>query len=264
MSNNIRPIGVFDSGVGGLSILSELIKYLPNENFLYVADSKYAPYGNKSFSYIRSRSIVISKFFLSYNVKAIVIACNTATVHSISFLRKSLNIPIIGVIPDIKTAVKSTNSGIIGLIATTATLNSYILKGLIKRYSKKVNIISKSCPLLVQLVESGRVNGVLVEKKVYSSILPLIKNNKDIDTIILGCTHYFFLEKIIKEVTNLNIINPNFLVASNLRNILNKNNLLNNYQNNLGINYFTSGDLYKFCYLLNKLLNVKTNNVYKI
>ncbi|MCK5557406.1 MAG: glutamate racemase, partial [Candidatus Hydrogenedentes bacterium] len=153
-----NPIGVFDSGVGGLSVLQHMRADLPKENFLYIADSGYMPYGDKSKDFIEQRSIALTRFFLEQGVKAIVVACNTATAAAISTLRSIYSLPIVGMEPAVKPAVEATRSGIIGVLATTGTLESTKFGKLLHRSGKGAEVIIQPCPGLVEQVEKAELS----------------------------------------------------------------------------------------------------------
>ena len=210
---NINPIGIFDSGIGGLSIARCIREILPNENLLYIADSVHAPYGDKSESYVKQRSSSIIQFLLERKVKAVVIACNTATVSSIQKLRSKYTIPIVGVEPGVKPAVFKTNSGVIGVLATTQTLNSISFNDLARGFSTNVKIEVQPCPGLVEQVEALSLESDKTEALIKKYVFPLLE--KGVDNIVLGCTHYSFLAPIIRKVAgpNVEIINTDVAVA---------------------------------------------------
>ncbi|MEH6628348.1 MAG: glutamate racemase [Motiliproteus sp.] len=210
---NGNPIGIFDSGVGGLSIAHRIRELMPNENLLYIADSAHAPYGDKSASYIGQRSSSIIQFLLEQKAKAVVIACNTATVSSIQTLRAKYTVPIIGVEPGVKPAVFKTNSGIVGVLATTQTLKSYSFNELARIFCSNVKIEVQPCPGLVEQVEALNLEGENTEALIKKYVLPLLE--KGADKIVLGCTHYAFLAPMIRKVAgpNVEIINTDLAVA---------------------------------------------------
>lgn len=210
---NDQPIGIFDSGIGGLSIARQIRELLPNEDLVYVADTYHAPYGEKSLSYITDRAYSVSDFLLEKNVKAIVVACNTATVSSIKELRAKYSIPIIGVEPGVKPAVFNTKSGVIGVLATAQTLKSSSFNDLAKSFSTDVRIEVQPCPGLMEQVEALSLDSVETEAMVKNYVFPLL--DKGADHIVLGCTHYAFLAPIIKKVVGINIkiVNTDFAVA---------------------------------------------------
>ena len=208
-----KPIGIFDSGVGGLSVAQSIRKELINENILYVADSLNAPYGDKSELFIFQRSKKIIDFLLSKNAKAIVVACNTATVSVISKLREHYSIPIFGIEPGIKPAISTSRNGIIGVIATEQTLNSRSFNDLRTRLAQGVDIIVQPCPGLVELIEKFELHGIETKNLLEKFLIPLL--NKGIDTLVLGCTHYSFITPLITKTVgpNVKIINTNHAVA---------------------------------------------------
>ncbi|MDH5611689.1 MAG: glutamate racemase [Gammaproteobacteria bacterium] len=210
---NANPIGIFDSGIGGLSIARRIREILPNENLLYIADSAHAPYGDKSESYIYQRSSSIIEFLLERNAKAVVIACNTATVSSIKQLRANYSIPIVGVEPGVKPAAFKTRSGIIGVLATTQTLKSTSFNALANSFSTHVKIEVQPCPGLMEQVEALNLDSDITEQLIKEYVSPLLARGAD--NIVLGCTHYAYLEQSIKKIAgpNVEIINTDLAVA---------------------------------------------------
>ncbi len=194
----LNPIGVFDSGVGGLSVLHEIRRTLPSEDLLYVADSAHAPYGDKSQQFIETRSIAITEFLVSQNAKAIVVACNTATGAAITTLRARFSVPIIAMEPAVKPATASTKTGVIGVLATSRTLASDNFVQLFARYGADVEIVGQACPGLVEQVEAGDLSGDKTRALLEQYLLPLLERGAD--TIVLGCTHYPFLAPLIWEI----------------------------------------------------------------
>lgn len=199
MSYNKNPIGVFDSGVGGISVLSELIAVMPNEDFLYFGDSQNAPYGTKSDSEVLTLSERCTERLISMNAKAIVIACNTATSIAVRLLReKYKNIPIIGIEPAIKPAVEFKNNSTILVMATPITLNREKFKKLTDNFSHNGTIISLPCPGIVELIEQGKTDGAELDILLNKLLSPYF--DKKIDSIVLGCTHYPFIQASIKKI----------------------------------------------------------------
>lgn len=258
-----RPIGIFDSGVGGLTVVKEVIKALPEENIVYFGDTARVPYGSKSKETVFKFSCQIIRFLKEQNVKAIIIACNTVSSNCYEDLKKEFsNIPIIEVVnAGVSSAVKTTKSGIIGIIGTEATIksNQYTLK--IKEKLKNAKVFSKACPLFVPLAEEGWFqNNITIDiSKIY--LKNLMENN--IDTLILGCTHYPLLEPSIKKVIGdkINIVNPAFETALNMKDFLIKNNIQNN--NGKEYKFFVSDESEKFNFICSLLLN-KTYSAKKI
>lgn len=198
------PIGVFDSGVGGLTVLAEIHRLLPKEQLIYIADSAHAPYGDRSVEYIRERAIKVALFLIDQGVKAIVIACNTATAETINLLRETVNIPVIGLEPAIKPAVEQSNNGIVGVLATKRTIDSKRLLGLAERYAQGKKVLVQACPGLVEKVEAGGLNNKQTRALLKRYIQPLL--DQGADTLILGCTHYPFLLPAINTLVKDNIL----------------------------------------------------------
>jgi glutamate racemase len=185
-------IGVFDSGVGGLSVLKHIRELLPRQRLLYVADSRHVPYGDKTSDYIRERSLALTRFLLGEGAAAIVIACNTATASAAAALRARFTIPIIGMEPAVKPAVAATRSGIVGVLATVGTLESAKFAGLLEQYAGDVEIVTQACPGLVEQVEAGELDTAATRAMIDRYTKPLLARGAD--TLVLGCTHYPFLK----------------------------------------------------------------------
>lgn len=196
-------IGVFDSGVGGLSVLQHIRRTLPNERLIYVADSGHVPYGDKSSSYIEQRSHNLTSFLIGQGADAIVIACNTATAAAVASLRSQFDLPIVGMEPAVKPAVAATRSGMVGVLATIGTLESARFAALLERYGEEVEIITQGCPGLVEQVELGELSSARTRELVERYIAPLLARGAD--TLILGCTHYPFLAPLIRDIAGANI-----------------------------------------------------------
>ncbi|UAW97920.1 glutamate racemase [Halopseudomonas nanhaiensis] len=214
MSN--ASIGIFDSGVGGLSVLREIERLLPNESLLYVADSGHVPYGEKSADHIRERSRAITGFLLDQGAKAVVVACNTATAAAVAELREQFSVPIVGMEPAVKPAAAATRSGAVGVLATTGTLQSARFAALLDRFAGSVRVYTQPCPGLVELIEAGELSGPRVTAMLREFSAPLIEAG--CDTIILGCTHYPFVRPILETVVpeGTSIIDTGAAVARQL------------------------------------------------
>lgn len=195
-----RPIGVIDSGVGGLTVMHELMRQLPREKLIYLGDTKRCPYGPRSKESVRKFTWEMVDFLLEKNIKLLVIACNTATAFALDDLTEKLDIPVIGVInPGSRAAIKATKNSHIGVIGTEGTINSGAYPEALKRINPNLHITALACPLFVPLVERGIFSGHVVEKVVEQSLQPL-KDNNQMDTLILGCTHYPLLRPVIQKV----------------------------------------------------------------
>jgi glutamate racemase len=235
------PIGIFDSGVGGLSVLREIRRELPGENLLYVADSLHAPYGDKPEQLIEARSVAICEFLLKQHAKAIVVACNTATGAAIATLRARFPAPIVAMEPAVKPAVSGTKSGVVGVLATSRTLSSENFARLSARFGADADILVQACPGLVEQVEAGDLSGDKTKALLNQYILPLLK--KGADTIVLGCTHYPFLAPAIRKIAgpDIAIIDPNAAIARELRRRLTDAALLSQ-QTHAGTEQFWTSD----------------------
>ncbi len=235
------PIGVFDSGVGGLSVLREIRNALPNEDLLYVADSGAAPYGDRPSQFIKDRAQAIVEFFVAEGVKAIVVACNTATAVAIQTLRSRFTIAIVAIEPAVKPAAEITRSGVIGILATRQTLASESFSRLVEKYGKGVRILLQPCPGLMEQVEKAELEGPRTQALVVRYVSPLLERGAD--TIVLGCTHYPFLSSTIRAVAGLtvSVVDPAVAVARELHRRLKASQLLS-FKGNEGVEQFwTSG-----------------------
>ena len=198
-----RTIGVFDSGVGGLSVLRHIRAALPEAKLIYVADSGHVPYGDKAPDYIAQRSLTLARFLVEYGAEAIVIACNTATAAAAAMLRSRFSLPIVAMEPAVNPAVAATKSGVVGVLATVGTLESARFAALLERYAGEVSIVTQGCPGLVELVERGDLVSPAARQLVERYTAPLLAAGAD--TLILGCTHYPFLAPLIRTVAGESI-----------------------------------------------------------
>ena len=238
--NTDQPIGIFDSGVGGLSILESIRQTLPNEKLIYVADAAHAPYGNQTDQQIIDHSLRICRFLLAQNVKAIVVACNTATTIAVSTIRAVTDIPVIGVEPAIKPAVEQSKTGVVGVLATAGTLQSTQFEKLNNLYGQDVELITQPCNGLVERVEMGDINGPVVTKLLQQHLQPLL--NRNVDTLVLGCTHYPFLIETITQITgsSVAIIHPGKAVAKQVERRLESESQLSAGANPASIFFFST------------------------
>lgn len=223
-----RPIGVFDSGVGGLSVLREIRRALPAETLCYVADSAHAPYGERSVAYIEARSRHIIGFLQAQGAKAVVVACNTVTGLVIGHLRAAFpGLPLIAIEPAVKPAAQSTRSGVIGLLATRQTVASPGLQRLLQLHASGRQVLLQACPGWVERVERGELDGSETEAAVAQYLRPLLE--QDADTLVLGCTHYPFLAPLIRRLAgpSVQVLDPAPAVARELARRLAALDLLN-------------------------------------
>lgn len=252
----VNPIGIFDSGIGGLSILNKLKEILPNENFIYIADNKNFPYGGKSKKEIFSLSLKNCEKLISLNCKIILIACNTSTTNSIQKLRKSISIPIIGIEPALKPAINYTKTKQIGVLATKKTLDSKLFFETLNKYKiDDINIHEQIGYKLVNIIEKSFESKIKIHKILKSYLTPMI--DKNIDCLLLGCTHYNHIKDIIEKILpkGINIIDNIEAINKHVLNKLVTNNILNNSKNKRYIKIFYNGD---------KLSNSITNKEYEI
>jgi glutamate racemase len=260
--SNVQAIGVFDSGLGGISVLNELVELMPNESYIYYGDSYYAPYGAKSKEEIIERCIQICDYFVSKQVKAIVIACNTATSAAVNVLRdKYKSLPIIGMEPALKPAAHDKKNNNIVVMATSLTLNEEKFNNLMKKYSDTNNIIKMPCPELVDIVENDMLNDTaLIAKtlnKYYSDI-----NISELDSVVLGCTHFVFFKEHLKKMLDkrTNIIDGNKGTAKHLKEVLECDGKLNSLTQafeNGQITFLNSHKNDKYIELSKKLFNLQ-------
>ncbi len=235
-------IGVFDSGLGGISVLHAIRSLLPAESLIYIADSAHVPYGEKSPEFIVQRSLAISEFLLVQRVKAIVVACNTATAAAVSELRQRWpDVLFVGMEPAVKPAVQASQSGRVGVLATTGTLRSARFAALLERFASDVEVITQPCPGLVELIEAGELQTDTTRALLSSYVEPLLQAG--CDTLILGCTHYPLLKPLLQRMVPeyVQLIDTGEAVARRLQSELGKHNLLAEAQQPLD-HFYGSGD----------------------
>ena len=220
------PIGVFDSGAGGLTILSALRKELPFEHYIYFGDTAHCPYGVRSDAEITELSLRANRFLISQGVKLIVVACNTASQAALSTLRATFSVPFVGVVPAVKPAAQATRKGRIGIAATNQAAKALYLRQLIDEFAGGISAYAVGCPELVTLVEHGELNGPIVEETVRHALQPLL--SQDVDVIVLGCTHFPALRPVIERVTqhSVQVIDSGFAVARRTHVVLEAEGLL--------------------------------------
>ena len=240
--NNNNPIGVMDSGVGGISVLKHIHALLPHENLFYVADSKYAPYGNKTAEEITARCMILADFLLQKDVKALVIACNTATAAAIDELRETFDITIIGMEPAVKPAAEASKNGIIGVLATVGTLKSAQFAALLESYGRNVKVVTQACVGLVECIERGELDTPETKALIRQFTSPLLAEGAD--TIVLGCTHYPFVKQVIQEVVGdkITLIDTGAAVAKQLKRQLEEKDLLSASQQKAKVTFWTNSE----------------------
>lgn len=260
--DNKFNIGVFDSGVGGTTVLKEIINILPNENILYYGDSGNSPYGEKSLEVLQKLCLKIMDFFIGKNCKAVVIACNTATAAALDIIHKNYTIPVIGVInPGASSAINVSSSKNIGVLSTPFTAKSNAYFNAIKKVDESINVYQEGCPELCPMIENDweSYNDRIEILKKHIGALP-----KNIDTIILGCTHYPIIRKDIDKLFTKNIVDPAKETSIELQKTLKQLNLLNSSKEKGKIEFFVSGDIEKFKKVAETFLNIKITNIYQV
>lgn len=255
-------IGIFDSGVGGTTVLKEVVEILPHENILYYGDSANSPYGDRTLQEIQQLSRKIVRFFLQRNCKAVVIACNTATAAALGTLQKEFSIPIIGVISaGAKIAVNITKNNSINILSTPFTALSSAYAKEIGKLSKDIQVFQEGCPLFCPMIENGW--------ETYEDREIILKQHLDnlpstSDTLILGCTHYPIIRKDIEKYFSGNIVDPAKETALKLQRVLVKKDLLNEQEEEGKLSFFVSGDKEKFKKVAEQFLNFEIKNLYKV
>ncbi len=256
--NHEAPIGVFDSGVGGLTVVREIMRQIPNERIVYFGDTARVPYGSKSKETITRYSRQIIRFLRTQEVKAIAVACNTASAYALDEIEQEIDIPIIGVgKPAAKVAAAATQNGKIGVIGTEATIGSQIYSRYIKEIKPDAEVIGKACPLFVPLVEEGLLNDPVTDEIAMRYLSSLIDSG--IDTLILGCTHYPLIRSTVGRVMGdgVTLVNPAYETARELRELLEQKHMLNRSRPELGTNqyqFFVSDAAEKFIRFANSII----------
>ncbi len=224
---NEQPIGVFDSGLGGLTVLAELIHLLPHEDYIYVGDTARVPYGSRSKETVIKYSLEIASFLVKQNIKLLVVACNTSSSYSLDILKEKFNVPVIGVIePGVNAFFEQSSNVSVAVIGTRATINSDVYAQTIKKIDPEIKVFSKACPLFVPLVEEGWIDNEVAQSTIKEYFNEIIE--QDIQDIILGCTHYPLLKNTILNVyPHLKLIDSSKEIAKYVKKILDENNLSN-------------------------------------
>ena len=263
-NENVLPIGIFDSGVGGLSVLRAIREQLPIESVLYFADQIHVPYGQRSMEEICIFSEAITRFLLNLDAKLIVVACNTASAAALLFLRNTFpDISFVGMEPAVKPAAENTQTGVVGVLATPATFQGALYASVVERFAGNVTLLQDTCTGLVQQIERGDLNGSKTRTILESALNPMLE--RGIDTIVLGCTHYPFVIPIIQEIvgSGVRVIDPAPAIARQVTRLLDSSKNRASVPSFVSVQYFTSGDVTRFEALLPKLLG-ETGEAMKI
>lgn len=214
------PVGIFDSGVGGLSVAREIRRALPSEHLLYVADTAYVPYGDRGEEEVRARTLAIGAWIQSQGAKVLVVACNTASGAALEALRETLHIPVIGLEPALKPAVRETRVARVGVMATSGTIGSARFQRLVDNYAEGVRVVRHPCPGLADLVEEGMLGGPELDARMEAYVAPL--REAGVDTVVLGCTHYVFVRDAIQQALGpgVRLLDSGEAIARRTRQIL--------------------------------------------
>src|SRR5687767_10377327 len=249
------PIGIFDSGVGGLSVLRAVREQMPNESIIYFGDQGHVPYGSRSMKQIQDLSEGITNFLLKQNAKIIVVACNTASAAALKYLRaKFPAVQFVGMEPAVKPAAEYTQTGKVGVLATPATFQGALYASVVERFANGVELLQNTCPGLVQEIEQGNLGGEKTRQILEDALLPMLAKN--IDTVVLGCTHYPFVIPLIQQIVgeNVRVIDPAPAVAKQTARLLEAKGMRNKSDSKGDVKFYTSGDPDELKSLLPKLL----------
>ena len=255
MHKSFSPIGIFDSGVGGLSVLRAIRQQLPGENIVFFGDQEHVPYGPRPLQQVRDFSEAITRFLLGSGAKLIVVACNTASAAALHDLRQTFpDIPFVGMEPAVKPAAETTRTGVVGVLATPATFQGALYASVVERFANGVTLLQDTCPGLVQQIEKGELDSDATRKILERSLRPMMEKN--IDTVVLGCTHYPFVIPLIQQITgpDVRVIDPAPAVARQVGRLLDAAGLRQTSSQPGEVRMFTSGDIGSLQLLLPRLL----------
>ena len=254
-STSTQPIGIFDSGVGGLSVLRAIRRELPGEALLYLGDQAHVPYGSRPRDQIRAYTFAITEFLLAQGAKLIVVACNTASAVALHDLRGAFpQVPFVGMEPAVKPAAETTHTGKVGVLATPTTFAGELYASVVERFAKDVQLFQSTCPGLVAQIEAGDLDGPATRQILEEALRPMLAEG--IDTVVMGCTHYPFVIPLIEAITGPGVrtIDPAPAIARQTRRLLTARDLLNPSAEKGKLRFYTSGSLLAFTKLLPSLL----------
>lgn len=259
MNSSGHPIGIFDSGVGGLSVLRAVRELMPAENIIYFGDQGHVPYGPRPMDEIQKFSEGITRFLLGHQSKLIVVACNTASAAALKYLRAVFpKVSFVGMEPAVKPAAEITQTGKVGVLATPATFQGALYASVVERFAAGVDLFQSTCPGLVSQIEKGDLESLTTRRILEEALHPMLEKN--IDTVVLGCTHYPFVIPLIKQVVkgtqNVRVIDPAPSVARQVKRLLEAQGMLNTSDKGGGVRYFTSADAASMTSMLSLLLGV--------
>jgi glutamate racemase len=250
-----HPVGVFDSGVGGLSVLRSIRDKMPEEDILYFADQAHVPYGARPLEQIRSFSEAITRYLLDEGARLVVVACNTASAAALKYLRSQFpEVPFVGMEPAVKPAAEHTHSGVVGVLATPATFQGALYASVLERFASDVKVLQDTCPGLVSRIEAGDLEGPGTRTILETALQPMLERN--IDTVVLGCTHYPFVIPLIQDIVGerVRVIDPAPAVARQVRRLLEAHGIKKSAGERGQLRFITTGDPSLMAYLLSVLL----------
>lgn len=253
--DSAAAVGVFDSGVGGLSVLRAIRSLLPAQPLLYFGDQAHVPYGSRSLEEVRAFSEEITRFLLRRGAKLIVVACNTASAAALQYLRQTFpDVPFVGMEPAVKPAAEGSRTHRVGVLATPATFQGALYASVVERFASGTTLFQDTCPGLVQEVEAGRLDGPETRRILEKALRPMLENQ--IDTVVLGCTHYPFVIPLIQQIAGpgVQVIDPAPAIARQTQRLLESRGWLSRETDKAGLHFFTSGDPQQFTALLPRLL----------
>ncbi len=252
------PIGIFDSGVGGLSVLREVRRQYPAEGLIYIADQAHVPYGERSREEVLGYSLAIIRFLIKKRVKLVIIACNTASAVALAELRKLYpELPFVGMEPAVKPAAEETRTGVVGVLATPATFQGDLYASTVEKFARGIKILQDTCSGLVGQIEKGRIDSPETRLILERALEPMI--DQGVDEIVMGCTHYPFVISLIREIAgeDIAVIDPSPAVARQAGRLLEKYDLLDQSGGKRSTKFYTTGDLGPFSEVLESLLGLK-------
>lgn len=253
--SSTNPIGVFDSGVGGLSVLRAMRALMPNEDVIFFGDQGHVPYGPRPLEEVRAFSVAITRWLLGEGAKLIVVACNTASAAALKYLRETFpDVKFVGMEPAVKPAAETTRTGRVGVLATPATFQGALYASVVERFANGVTLLQDTCPGLVQEIEKGNLDGEETRRILESALRPMLEKN--IDTVVLGCTHYPFVIPLIERICgeSVRVIDPAPAAARQAERLLEAGGTRNPSARRGRVQFYTSGDAAAVESLLPKLL----------
>jgi glutamate racemase len=257
MTQPADPIGIFDSGIGGLSVFKEIRAQMPEEAVIYLGDQAHVPYGPRSLEEVRAFSEEVTRFLLARGAKIIVVACNAASAAALHTLRENFSdVPFVGMEPAVKPAVEQTKTGVVGVLATPATFQGSLYASVVERFATGVTVLQHVCPGLVKQIEAGELDAPETRAILEDALLPMLAQG--IDTVVMGCTHYPFVIPQIRAICgpNVRVIDPAPAVARQVHRVLESNGTKARAGDEAGVQFFTTGNLLNFQSTAKTLLGV--------